>query len=122
MKEKEFQGWVLDVAARLGWRAWHVPMPVRPVGGGNFVPETRAKGLPDLILLHDDPPRLIFAEVKGSMGRLSPEQREFLELADYVASSVDDLGGRSKRVLGAYSWRPGQERMIEAILRGKVLA
>jgi hypothetical protein len=135
MKEREFQGWILDVAARLGWRAWHVPAPMRPVGGGRFVPEPRAAGLPDLILLHDDPPRLIFAEVKGVDGKLSDEQREFLALVRGVVDEVSSLAfsayddcpspeSSASRALpiGVFTWRPGNEDLIETILRGKVMA
>lgn len=143
MKEREFLGWILDVAARTGWRAWHVPMPVQPVAGGRFVPSPRGKGLPDLILLHDDPPRLVFAEVKGDGGKLSEEQVEFLRLARGVADGQRALltsAGELLRTLGAvelganvpdsgldiapvgvYSWRPGNEELIEAVLVGKLL-
>lgn len=126
MKETEFQGWVIDCAKRFGWRCWHVPTPMRPIGGNKFVPESRAKGLPDLILLHDDPPRMILAELKNETGELSDEQREFLRLARDVAARSRDITtlpgrGRSDRVIGVYVWRPGVEDLIEAILRGKVM-
>lgn len=127
MKESEFQGWVIDVARRCGWRVWHVPMPVRPTGGGKFVPDTRGAGLPDLILLHADPPRMILAELKSVDGKIKPEQAEFLRLARGVAGLIRDtmdgeLAGAGKYTpVGVYSWRPGSEHLIEAILRGKVL-
>ena len=138
MNEREFQGWILDVAARFGWRVWHVPAPMRPVGGSRFVPEKRAAGLPDLILLHADPPRLIFAEVKDADGRVSDEQAEFLRLARGVHDGLDRhfdavLEAFARYIpearealewinpIGVYVWRPGAESMIEAILRGKVM-
>lgn len=131
MKEKDFQGWVLDVAARFGWYAWHVPTPMRPIGQNKFVPDSRGRGLPDLILLHDDPPRLIFAELKGDDGVLSEDQREFLRLARAVARSATalsvisppdpglglDLARHSP--VGVFVWRPGNEELIEATLRGR---
>lgn len=146
MNENEFLGWILDVAARGGWRAWHVPMPVRPIPGGKFVAERRAKGLPDLLLLHDDPPRLIFAEVKGPDGKLSDEQREFLQLASGVSQTIRSLfrllnemanaaaevikvaegteiavAVPSERMMpvAVYSWRPGNEALIETVLVGR---
>ena len=126
MNERQFQGYILDVAARFGWRAWHVPAPMRPVGGGLMVPETRAAGLPDLILMHPDPPRLIFAEVKDADGKLSEAQAEFLRLARGVAeaSAVSELAAEQwsgGRIIGVYVWRPGNEDLIEAVLRGKVM-
>lgn len=136
MNEREFLGWILDLARRGGWRVYHVPYPVRPIGGGQFVPEPRAKGLPDLILLHDSPPRLIFAEVKGPGGKLSAEQVEFLRLARGVAdafrgllrTAADVIAVTNERpdpetaaAIGVYSWRPGVEPLIEAVLLGKVM-
>jgi hypothetical protein len=134
VKEREFQGWILDVAKRFGWRVWHVPTPMRPIGQNKFAPDPRGRGLPDLIMLHDDPPRLILAEVKLETGVLSEDQREFLKLARGVARSataisvVDppdpglglDLARHSP--VGVYVWRPGNEALIEATLKSKVLA
>lgn len=130
MLEREFQGWIIDVAERFGWRIWHVPFPVRPIGGNKFIPEPRAKGLADLILVHIDPPRLIFAEVKGTGGKLSDAQREFLSLVAAVGkiSHAVDVHGllepglrRGGRTLAAYDWQPGMEDVIETVLRSKVL-
>lgn len=128
MKEKDFQGWVVDVAQRFGWRVWHVPTPMRPIGQNKFVPDPRGRGLADLIMLHDDPPRLIFAELKGDGGVLSEEQREFLRLARQVATGTVTFDGYRdgipdmQRPVGVYIWRPGNEELIEATLRGKVLS
>lgn len=137
MNENEFLNWILDVAAVNQWRAWHVPAPMRFVGKGKPpVPETRAAGLPDLILLHHDPARLIFAEVKGTDGSLSDAQATFLSMARHVtdafsatlhaasevirsAGVVYDLDVRPP--VGVYLWRPGMEELIEATLRSKVM-
>jgi hypothetical protein len=120
MKEREFQSWILDVAAQFGWRVWHVPAPMRPVGGNRFVPEPRAAGLPDLILLHDSPPRLIFAEVKDADGTTSAKQDEFLRLARGVAGVYGIPA--TIRPVAVYVWRPGNEALIESVLRGERLA
>ncbi len=123
MKEKDFQRWVIDVAQRFGWKVWHVPMPVRQIGGNQIVPDPRGRGLPDLIMLHDDPPRLVFAELKGTGGKLSTEQTEFLRLARGVAEDwMIQSGSKVISPIGVYAWRPGGEDIIEAILRGKVMA
>lgn len=121
MNEKHFQKWVVDTAKGYGWRCWHTPTPMRPISGGKFVPDSRGRGLPDLLMIHDDPPRLIFAELKGD-GRhpLSPDQLVFLRLAKGVAQACEDVDGY--RLIGVYSWRPGSEDLVEAILRGKVLS
>lgn len=124
MNERDFQGWVLDVADRFGWRYWHVPAPMRAVGGGKFVPEPLAAGLPDLILMHHDPARLVFAELKGPKGRVSPEQREFIRYAlavselTWLAKPGDPPYGKA---VATYVWKPGDEDLIEVILRSKVV-
>ena len=119
VRERDFQGWIIEVAERYSWKVWHVGMPARQVGGGRLVPEPKGRGLPDLIMLHEDPPRLIFAEVKNETGRLSVEQKEFLRLARDVAewSFNHGEGYVNERNIGVYSWRPGQEPLIEATLR-----
>jgi hypothetical protein len=116
--EREFESWIIECGQRFGWRTWHVPAPMRPIGGKKFVPETRAKGLPDLFMLHEDPPRLIIAEVKGISGTLSPEQREFLRLAQGVAEDIPI----EFRPIGVYVFKPGMEKAIEDLLRSKVIS
>lgn len=132
--EAQFQSWVVDTAKAHGWRVWHVPTPMRPISGGKFVPDPRGRGLPDLIMLHDDPPRLIFAELKDAEGRLSAEQIEFLRLARELHVSLGRhfaaVGETLARVgidasvlefrnpVAAYSWRPHHRAIIKAVLRG----
>lgn len=110
VSEGDFLAFVLDVAARYRWRAWHVPMPVRPIGEGRFVPEPRAKGLPDLVLVHERHPRLIFAELKAAGKKPDEAQAEFLRLAGAIADPR----------VGAYLWEQGRdEDELTAILSGK---
>jgi hypothetical protein len=109
VKESEFQKWIVDLAKTHGWRVWHVPTPMKPIGGNKFVPDSRGRGLADLLMFHESPPRLIFAEVKGHDGVLSVEQSEFLRLARLVAA----ISGGTMRV---YVWRPGVEPLIKAAL------
>lgn len=135
MKESEsqFQSWVTGTAKAHGWVVWHVPTPMRPIAGGKFVPDARGRGLPDLIMLHDDPPRLIFAELKDADGRLSPEQQTFLALAREIHVSlgrhfavvgdalakvgIDASTLEFRNPIAAYSWRPHHREIIEAVLR-----
>lgn len=125
--EKEFEAYVVDVATRGNWVSWHVPMPGRHIGDGRIVPDPRGAGLPDRVFLHEDPPRLVLAELKGSAGHLRAEQRVFLRMAKAVAGEVreayqDALDHRESEVpIGVYTWRPGDEEMIEAVLIGKVM-
>lgn len=88
-----------------------------------FVGAKRAAGLPDLFMLHDDPPRMIIAEVKGTGGELSDKQREFLQAARLVADAMADDQEQSYpvRVVGVYAWTPADQPIIEQMLRSKVL-
>lgn len=125
MSEATFQAWVVDTAVAFGWRVWHVPTPMRPIGGGRFVPDHRGAGLCDLIGLHVDPPRLLLAELKDIDGRFSDEQLEFLRLARGLAGELRRLlaeAGLDRLVpIGVYSWRPGAEPLIEDVLRSRVM-
>lgn len=114
--------YVLDVAARGRWRAWHVPMPVQRVAGGGFVPDPRGAGIPDLILMHALPARLVFAELKVGSA-LRPEQAEFLELAGKVSlASAFACGGCRERTVGAYVWTwPESCDELERVLLTKAL-
>jgi hypothetical protein len=129
VKERELQAWTIDVARRFGWRVYHVAMPVQRQRGGGYAPDPRGAGLPDLFLLHDDPPRMIIAELKGDGGRLTGDQTDFLRLARAVADDCE-LGtslhpgqamGEAKP-LGVYVWTPADRDAIETVLRSKVLS
>lgn len=119
MKESAFQKRCVDKAVEHGWTVKHVPTPMRPTAGGRFVPDPRGRGLLDLLLIHEDPPRIIFAECKNEVGVLSDEQKEMLRLLRQVADVTVDVDGQ--RTIGVYVWFPGVEDLIETILRSKVM-
>lgn len=124
--EREFQKWILDVAARYGWRVWHMPTPMRPIGGNKFVPDPRGRGFPDLVMMHERDGRLIFAEVKDESGVLSEAQEEFLRIARGIAEAIkrgidfhNPYGPEDGPApVGVYVWRPANRDLIEATLRG----
>lgn len=124
MKERDLQHWVIHVATQFGWKVWHVPAPMRADRKGGFVGAKEAAGLPDLILIHHDPPRLIFAELKGTGGKLSVEQQEFLKaarnVADYAYAWQDPARNYSS-IIGVYAWTPDDRDLIEQILRTRTL-
>lgn len=137
MKERDFLNWIIACAEQFGWKVWHVPAPMVATGRGEarrFVGAKRAAGLPDLFLLHDDPPRMIIAEVKGDGGKLSEKQREFLAAARNVADATAVEGyiatfegpteatvENGRRYIGVYAWTPADQPIIEQMLRSKVL-
>lgn len=118
MREKDLLNWVLDLAQRTGWRAWHVPTPMLASRHGGFVAARQAAGLPDLFLLCDDPPRMIIAELKGTNGKLTDQQRDFLRMAREAARNTDVM--TADRV-AVYAWTPNDQHLIETILTTKVL-
>lgn len=130
MNEGDFQRWVIDVARRCGWKVWHVPAPMRwSPKRKKFVGAKEAAGLPDLILIHEDPPRLVFAELKGD-SKLSDSQIAFLGAVRKVSvasviARVTDAGeatfSPSEHPIAAYVWRPGMEEEVEAVLKTRML-
>lgn len=98
--EAEFQSYVLDLAALLGWRVAHF-RPARTEKGWRTAVAADGKGFPDLVLVRD---RVIFAELKSDTGRLSGEQEEWLE--DLAAAGAE-----------TYIWRPSDRTSVEAALR-----
>lgn len=136
VKEADLLARVTDVAQRYGFKVWHVPAPMRWTSKG-WVGAKEAAGLADLILIHDAPPRLIFAELKGSGGSLSDAQREFLQAAKKVAEhsfgeavldsdrewdSHEGVTGHFPRTLGVYVVTPETEEAFVQVLRSKVLS
>jgi hypothetical protein len=119
MKERDFLNWVVEVARLHSWSVWHVPAPMKAGREGKWVPAREAAGLPDLILMHDDPPSLIFAELKGETGKLSEAQRDFLQMARHVS---EYSGSSPNRRMNTYVWKPGLEEFIETILKTRVLS
>ena len=127
-RERDLLNWIIATAEATGWEVFHVPAPMTAARGGGFVGSKRAAGLPDLFLLHDDPPRMIIAEVKGPKGKLSERQQEFLRLARDVAEVSFAPGEfeppditRFPRTIGTYVWTPADELFIERILRSKAV-
>jgi VRR-NUC domain len=120
VKESDFQARIIAIAERFGWQVWHVPAPmVWDARTKAFRPAKGGAGLPDLIMLHDDPPRLVFMEVKAKGGKLSDRQRDFLQAAKLVADSARlDLGALGhEHVVGVFAVWPEDEERVERMLR-----
>lgn len=119
--EADFQAWVVRVFQANGWTVKHVPVPMKAVGGGRFVRDTRGAGLPDLLLVHDDPPRVVWAECKAADGRMSDPQLEMMRLLRCVSDRVRDRFAPDASPVGAFVFAPGNEALIEAVARGASL-
>jgi hypothetical protein len=88
--EKLFQQAVLDAMHLFGWRTYHT-----------FDSRRSAPGFPDICAVRRD--RLLFSEIKGPRGKVTPAQQQWLE----------DLG----RCAEAYLWREQDWERIEGVLR-----
>jgi hypothetical protein len=89
--EAQWQRYVLDIAKRGKWRAYHT-----------YDSRRSHKGYPDLTLCR--PPRLVYVELKTQKGRLRPEQEEW--------------GEALKQCPGVeyYLWRPSHEPEVREVL------
>lgn len=109
--EAMFADW-LDQARQLGgWTATHF-RPARSAGG-YVTAITGDKGFPDWTLVHPDG-RLIFAELKGARGQVTPEQRSWLDLLAH--SAVTETPARTLFSFDVCLWRPDDKPEIEAVL------
>lgn len=102
--EQQWQSRVTNLADFHQWRWWHAPdnRPITARSGRLYVQPVRA-GFPDLVLSRG--PRLVFAELKRELGRVSPEQSEWL--AALAATGAE-----------TYLWRPSDWADVQATLRG----
>jgi hypothetical protein len=70
--ERIYQRQIVELATLLGWRHYHT-----------LNSKDSDAGWPDLVLLR--PPRLLAVELKGPRGRLTGEQRSWLEMLSECA-------------------------------------
>ena len=64
------------------------------------------RGFPDLVLANPEQKRVIFAELKGEKGKLTPQQEEWLDILRQCGQE-------------AYVWKPQDIEKIVEILRTK---
>lgn len=101
MSEADFLALVIDYARLRGWRLTH-SRPARTADGWRTA-ITGDAGFPDLLLVR--PPRLVFAELKSSTGRATPDQKHWLMLLGQVPG------------VEVFQWRPGDFGEVEEVLR-----
>lgn len=106
MKEVEFSKQVEDTFKLFGWRFSHFRGVRIQRKDGSIYYQTPIQGdgvgFPDYVAVKGN--RLLFAEIKGDNGRLSPDQKIWLET----------LGGTSAEV---YVWKPKDFDELMGILR-----
>lgn len=76
LKEADFQKRVVQYAQRRLWLVAHFPR-ANPEGRWRTAVAADAKGYPDLTMTRDR--RMVIAELKGTKGRMRPEQERWIE-------------------------------------------
>lgn len=105
VSEAQLQQQVIQLAQLSGWIVAH--FRTARTSSGDYITPVAAdgKGFPDLVLVHSSH-GLLFRELKSATGRLSVEQRRWLDV-------LTDAG------LDAAVWRPDDWDEIEATLTGR---
>lgn len=117
--ENGLQEGIIDLAHVLGYIVAHF-RPAKTDKGWRTPVGADGKGFPDLVLAHGRKARVIFAELKGTRGVVSAEQRMWLDTlgpAAGWASEAVQVGNHGP--LEVYLWTPAEwaSGEIERILR-----
>ncbi len=103
LTEAQWRRTVVEAAQRLGWVVmFEIPDNLYRLAADAVRRNPRRGRLlppaswPDLVLCHDDPPRVLFLELKADRGRVRPDQRRTL---DRLAAA-----GLEVRVLRPKDW------------------
>ena len=86
MLEKELQRAVIELAHLYGWLVFH-PRPSQNSRGDWRTYMSGDRGFPDLTLVHTTG-GICFVELKSTKGRLSPEQKMWLEKLSLHADAM----------------------------------
>ena len=136
IREADFQQSVMELAELSGWSTLHVRTSMQQGRYLTATSGTMARGWPDLVLVRGS--RLLFVELKGPKGRLTPDQVRVLEVLGQLMVEVpeipDDfpipkqrsyldgvLAGLEKALrqgprVEVHVWRPQSWPEIEAVL------
>ena len=110
MTEAQFQASVIELAELQGWRVYHVAKVKGQLRA------TTSLGYPDLTMVRGT--RLIFAELKTEIGRVTDDQEKWLndlqQVSDFVEAYAPICGPRGVIVT---AWRPSDWPDIEQALK-----
>jgi hypothetical protein len=101
MTEKELQAAVIELAQTLGWKVAHFRPAMNARGDWRTPVAADGKGFPDLVMVSKH--ALLFIELKSAKGRVSPEQRDWLDRLMHKSHEWDHNGGC---VIGTDVWKP----------------
>ena len=100
MTEELFLDWIIEEAHRTGWLVAHF-RPAKTKKGWRTAVSADGAGFPDLIMVRRK--RLIVAEVKSALGKVSKEQYDWLEAFGKTKAEV-------------FCWTPrGKETILEIL-------
>lgn len=85
MSEAEWQQQVIDLAHIHGWRVYHARPAQNGRGDWRTPVAADGKGWPDLTLVRD---KVLFVELKSESGRLTTEQRHWLDALQAAGAHV----------------------------------
>ena len=102
LTESQFQRQVTDLAESYGWGWLHLERAQTPNGWRTVASGTLSAGFPDLLLVKGR--RVLFVELKGQRGALSPSQSNL-------------LNGPLKEA-EHYVWRPDDWAQVMDVLHG----
>lgn len=104
LPESAFQNQVISLAEMYGWG----PIFHAPAGGkgGRVDRQQRGAGFPDLVMLHVDDRRLLFAELKTDKGLVSAKQRVWIAALQLLGPPVE-----------VHLWKPEDWDEMNGILR-----
>ena len=107
ISESDFLNTIIEYAQLRGWLCAHFrSVKVQRQDGSVYYQtpvQAEGKGYPDLCLVRGD--RLVFAEVKAISGRVSQEQKEWLEALTHTGKCE------------VYVWQPNDWDKVEDILK-----
>ena len=117
LTEKQFAQQIIDLCKLFGWRYYRTWLSVHSPAG-----------FPDIVMVR--PPRLIFAELKSEIGKLSPEQEAWLDGLKECQKTItfEPIVIRGEPLRGnfplltipeVYLWRPNQFDEIVELLKQK---
>jgi len=117
--EDDFMAQVTQLAELLGWQWAHFRPAMTSKGWRTPVSGSLGKGWPDLVLVRARDRRLIFAELKASKMKPTPEQVRVLELLRslVVVYGGDRASSASMPQIEVYLWHPDDWEQIERTLR-----
>ncbi len=120
--EAGYQTQLVTLARALGWTLMHHCRPARRADGRWSTPIEGNPGYPDLVLVPPEKGLLLFAEVKATDGKLSPEQRVWLEgLAAVARAAVGPAPAHWPTVYVRCFWPEDllQGDAVQAVLEGR---